>query len=102
MILNLAITEPQMATFDALRQIDEAEVDRALHSLGRTLPIGDEQSLALILCRLLGGPVSQEDVVEALDGSSISLPLSNCKHLIAVYHRIIDLRFGGPQDTGRQ
>lgn len=83
-----------MTTAETLRTATEDDVTEAMTSVGAALPINDAATLAIVLGRMLGRPVTEDDVGRALDGSYVSLPLATEAAVLEAFNRHLDIVLG--------
>lgn len=83
-----------MESIDHLRHYTEEHVDLALLATGVALPIADAATLSIVLGRMLGGPVTEDDVGRALDGAYVSLSIESTAALLEAFNRHLDIVSG--------
>lgn len=83
-----------MTNLETLRTATEDDVTEALTSVGAALPIADAATLAIVLGRMLGGPITEDDVGRALADSYVSLPLATPAAVLEAFNRHLDIVMG--------
>lgn len=86
-----------METIKHLRHESEDDAAEAINSVGAAFPIADTATLAIVLGRMLGGPITEDDVGRVLDTSYVSLPLSTPAAVLEAFNRHLDIVLG--EDT---
>lgn len=83
-----------MNTIEHLRDETEEDATEAMVAAGAALPIEDAATMAIVLGRMLGGPVTEDDVVRALRRSSVGLPIETPAAVLEAYNCHLDVLLG--------
>lgn len=83
-----------METIKHLRHETEDDAAEAITSVGAALPIADMATLAIVLGRMLGGPVTEDDVGRVLLRSYFGLPIETPAAVLEAFNRHLDVVLG--------
>ena len=91
--------EHPMDSLDHLRHAIEDDASEAVTSVGASLPITDVATLSIVLGRMVGGPVTEDDVARALDGAYVTLPIETPGGVLEALNRILDIWLGENEES---
>ena len=87
-----------MIDVESLRLATDEDVTLAVSDVGEAFPIRDAASLTIVIGRLFGAPVTPGEVLAAIVGSYVGLPLEGPAEVREAFNRFLDLKFGEPEE----